>query len=200
MIIRHRSGHQAPGVVEEMMSGSQTEEGRKLKTGRENNNIIKELHINGGSQVQDPGQSWTLTYLGLFVYFDDDCLTSCLKMNPEMPATSSARNIKVKNMAYCGKNNTHTHTRTSVEGSRQSESEHGGGGGTDQFEHPRAAAARGEASEQAEDDDGGPRPDEDVRRVGAFLRRQREIGLQADLPPHAHGQQDHACELEVAGR
>lgn len=73
-------------------------------------------------------------------------------------------------------------------------------GATDQLEHPRAAAARGEAAEQAEDDDGGSGPDENVRRVGAVLRRQREIGLQTHLPPHADGQQDHACELKITER
>lgn len=69
--------------------------------------------------------------------------------------------------------------------------------GTDQFEHPRAAAARGEAAEQAKDDDGDPRPDEDIWHVGAFLRCQREVGLQTHLPPHADRQQDHACELKM---
>lgn len=68
---------------------------------------------------------------------------------------------------------------------------------TDQFEHPRAAAARGEAAKQAKDDDGGPGPDENIWRIGAILRRQREIGLQTHLPPHADSQQDHACELKI---
>lgn len=40
-----------------------------------------------------------ITYMDVL----DDQLTSCRKMNPEIPATSSARNIKVKNMAYCRK-------------------------------------------------------------------------------------------------
>lgn len=68
---------------------------------------------------------------------------------------------------------------------------------TDQFEHPRAAAACGEAAEQSEDNDDGSGPDEDIWRVGALLSSQGEIGLQAYLPPHANGQQDHACDLET---
>lgn len=72
---------------------------------------------------------------------------------------------------------------------------------TDQFEHPRAAAARSEASEQSENNDDGSGPDEDIWCIGALLRRQREIGLQAHLPPHPDSQQDHACELrKTAGR
>ncbi len=72
---------------------------------------------------------------------------------------------------------------------------------TDQFEHPRAAAARGEAAEQSENNDGGSGPDEDIWCVGALLRGQGEIGLQAHLPPHADRQQDHTCELKTtAGR
>lgn len=67
----------------------------------------------------------------------------------------------------------------------------------DQFEHPGAAAARGEAPEQSEDNDDGSGADEDVRRVGALLGGQREVGLQAHLPPHADGQQDHSRELEA---
>lgn len=96
-------------------------------------------------------------------------------------------------MAYCRK---HTHTHGVFETSAESTFSQPRSG-TDQFEHPRAAAARGEAAEQAKDDDGGPGPDENIWRVGAFLRHQREIGLQADLPPHADGQQDHACELKI---
>lgn len=44
----------------------------------------------------------------------DDQLTSCRKMKPEIPATSSARNIKVKNMAYC-REYTHGEFQTSAE-------------------------------------------------------------------------------------
>lgn len=68
---------------------------------------------------------------------------------------------------------------------------------TDQFEHPRAATACGEAAEQSEDNDDGSGPDEDIWRVGALLSSQGEKGLQAYLPPHANGQQDHACDLET---
>lgn len=71
---------------------------------------------------------------------------------------------------------------------------------THQFEHPGAAAAGGEAAEQAENNDDGSGSDEDVWRVGAVVRNQREIGLQADLPPHPDSQQDHTCELKTAGR
>ena len=72
---------------------------------------------------------------------------------------------------------------------------------TDQFEHPRVAAARSEAAEQSENNDDGSGPDEDIWCIGALLRRQREIGLQAHLPPHPDRQQDHACELKkTAGR
>lgn len=94
---------------------------------------------------------------------------------------------------------THTHARTGFESSAEGNSQKTSPrcGGTDQFEHPRAAAARGEAAEQAKDDDGGPRPDENIWRVGALLRCQREIGLQTHLPPHADSQQDHACELKI---
>lgn len=70
---------------------------------------------------------------------------------------------------------------------------------TDQFEHPRAAAACGEAAEQSENNDGGSGPDEDIWCIGALLRQQQEIGLQAHLPPHPDGQQDHACELRETG-
>lgn len=70
---------------------------------------------------------------------------------------------------------------------------------TDQFEHPRAATACGEAAEQSEYNDDGSGPDEDIWRGGAFLNSQGEIGLQAYLPPHANGQQDHACDLETTG-
>lgn len=66
---------------------------------------------------------------------------------------------------------------------------------TDQFEHPWAAAARRKAAEQPKNNDGGSSPDEDIWCIGAFLRCQGEIGLQAHLAPHPDGQQDHACEL-----
>ena len=114
-------------------------------------------------------------------------------MNPETPATSSARNTRVRNMAYW-----RTHTKKTVR--------HGrirwelfrelNWIFTDQFEHPWAAAARGEAAEQSENNDGGSGPDEDIWRIGALLRRQRQVGLQAHLPPHPDSQQDHACELK----
>lgn len=66
---------------------------------------------------------------------------------------------------------------------------------TDQFEHPRAAAARGEAAKQSKNNDGGSRPDEDIWRIGALVRRQSQVGLQAHLAPDPDGQQDHACKL-----
>lgn len=72
---------------------------------------------------------------------------------------------------------------------------------TDQFEHPWAAPARSEATEEAENNDGGSSPDEDIWCIGALVRSQGQIGLQAHLPPHPDRQQDHACELkETAGR
>ncbi len=72
---------------------------------------------------------------------------------------------------------------------------------TDQFEHPRAAAACRKTAKQSENNDGGSGPDEDIWRIGAFLGGQGEIVLQAHLPPHADGQQDYTCELrETAGR
>lgn len=72
---------------------------------------------------------------------------------------------------------------------------------TDQFEHPWAAPARSEATEEAENNDGGSSPNEDIWCIGALVRSQGQIGLQAHLPPHPDRQQDHACELkETAGR
>lgn len=65
-----------------------------------------------------------------------------------------------------------------------------------QFEHPWAAAACSEAAEQSENNDDGSGPDEDIWCIGALLRGQSEVGLQAHLPPHADRQQDHACEPE----
>lgn len=153
--------------------------------------IIQEDPTNKSRKASETFKA--LTYLNDL----DGRLTSCRKMNPEIPATSSARNIKVKNMAYCGKH-THTHARAGYLRLHPSGRLSRRWSPTHQLEHPRAAAARGEAAKQAEDDDGGPSPDEDIWRVGAFLGRQREVGLQAHLPPHAHGQQDHACELKVA--
>lgn len=121
------------------------------------------------------------------------CLTSCLKMKPEIPATSSARNTKVKNMAYWGKCiKKNSHTESHLKGLFQ----RAHCTFTDQFEHPWAAAARSEAAEQSENNDGGSGPDEDIWCIGALLRGQREIGLQAHLPPHPDSQQDHACELK----
>lgn len=127
----------------------------------------------------------------------DDWLTSCRKIKPETPATSSARNTKVKNMAYWRKHTNETITQGShlkwiFKGTCCTF--------TDQFEHPWAAAARSEAAEQSENNDGGSGPDEDIWCIGALLRRQGEIGLQAHLPPYPDGQQDHACELrKMAG-
>lgn len=72
---------------------------------------------------------------------------------------------------------------------------------TDQFEHPWASAACSEATKQSENNDGGSSPNEDIWCIGGVLRSQGEISLQAHLPPHSDGQQDHACELkETAGR
>lgn len=66
---------------------------------------------------------------------------------------------------------------------------------TDQFEHPRAATACGEAAKQSENNDDGSRPDKDIWRIGAFVSCQSQVGLQAHLAPDPDGQQDHACEL-----
>lgn len=56
----------------------------------------------------------------------------------------------------------------------------------DQFEHPRAAAAGGEAAKKPEYDDGGAGADEDVRRVCGLIGSQCDVRLQVDFPPHAH--------------
>lgn len=67
---------------------------------------------------------------------------------------------------------------------------------THQFEHPRAAAACSEAAKQPENNDGGSGPDEDIWCIGgALIGIQGEVGLQAHLPPHPNGQQDHTCDL-----
>lgn len=68
---------------------------------------------------------------------------------------------------------------------------------TDQFEHPRTAAARGEAAKQSEYNDDGSSPDEDIWRVGALISNQGDVGLQAHLPPHTNSQQDDTCDLEI---
>lgn len=121
-----------------------------------------------------------------------DWLTSCRKMKPEIPATSSARNTKVKNMAYCRMHTEEVITHD-LNWKRQLQLSYSI---TDQFEHPRAAAACSKAAEQAKNNDGGSGPDEDIWCIGALLRNQREIGLQTHLPPHTNSQQDHACELK----
>lgn len=64
-----------------------------------------------------------------------------------------------------------------------------------QFQHPWASSACGEAAKQPENNNDGSGPDQDVRRVGAVLRDEGEVGLQADLPPDPDSQQDHTCEL-----
>lgn len=125
----------------------------------------------------------------------DDWLTSCLKMKPETPATSSARNTKVKNMAYCRRhaNETITQRLPHLQWILKR------AWSTDQFEHPWAAAACGKAAKQPEDNDGGSGPDEDIWGIGALVRRHGQIGLQTHLPPYSDGQQDHSCELKTAG-
>lgn len=71
---------------------------------------------------------------------------------------------------------------------------------TDQFEHPWATAARGEAAKQSKNNNDGSGPDKHIWRIGALLRRQREVGLQAHLPPDPDRQQDHTCELREDSR
>lgn len=112
-------------------------------------------------------------------------------MKPETPATSSARKTKVKNMAYweTQKKNSQARSSQSVNVSH--------GSFTDQFEHPRTAAARGEAAKQSEYNDDGSSPDEDIWRVGALISNQGDVGLQAHLPPHTNSQQDDTCDLEI---
>lgn len=66
---------------------------------------------------------------------------------------------------------------------------------TDQFQHPWATTACGEATKQAKNNNDGSGSDEDIWCVSALFRSQGEIGLQAHLPPHSNGQEDHPCEL-----
>lgn len=68
-------------------------------------------------------------------------------------------------------------------------------GGTYQLQHPRAAAAGGEAAEGAQQhhDDAGAH--QDKGHVGGFLIQQREVDGQAHPAPHAHGQQHDARYL-----
>lgn len=63
-----------------------------------------------------------VNFLNISVFFwgGGEKLTSCLKIKPETPATSSARNTKVKNMAYCRKHTkTNNHTGSRVRGTLQ---------------------------------------------------------------------------------
>lgn len=69
-----------------------------------------------------------------------------------------------------------------------------------QLQHPWAATTSGKAAEEAEDDDGGARPDEHVGGIGGVLSNEGDVGAEGELAPDADCEKDNAGDLQSKGR
>lgn len=70
---------------------------------------------------------------------------------------------------------------------------------TDQFQHPGAPPAGGEAAKEPKEHDCDSSACQDVGGVGGAVGDQEHVGTQHELPPQAHRQQGHTCHLREGG-